>query len=49
MLDAFRHVLALGTTPDWELLGLSTASSIVLLILGFQLFKRLEREFADIV
>ena len=49
ILDAFRHVLALGTMPDWELLGLSTASSAVLLVLGFQLFKRLEREFADIV
>lgn len=49
MLEGFRHVLALGTSPDWGLLGLSTASSLVLLTLGFRIFKKLEREFADIV
>jgi len=49
MLEGFRHVLALGTSPDWGLLGLSTASSIVLLAMGFRIFKKLEREFADIV
>jgi lipopolysaccharide transport system permease protein len=49
MLEGFRRVLALGTSPDWGLLGLSTASSIVLLAVGFRIFKKLEREFADIV
>jgi lipopolysaccharide transport system permease protein len=48
MLEGFRRVLALGQAPDWELLGLSTASSVVLLLLGFRIFKRLEREFADV-
>jgi|SRR5581483_662285 len=49
MLEGFRHVLALGVSPDWGLLGLSTLSSTVLLLLGFRIFKKLEREFADIV
>lgn len=49
MLEGFRHVLALGTSPDWGLLGLSVASSILLLAVGFRIFKKLEREFADIV
>jgi lipopolysaccharide transport system permease protein len=49
MLEGFRQVLALGSTPDWGLLGLSTASSLVLLAIGFRLFKRLEREFADVI
>ena len=48
-LEGFRRVLALGHAPDWGLLGLSTVSSIVLLTIGFRIFKRLEREFADVV
>jgi lipopolysaccharide transport system permease protein len=48
-LDGFRHVLAVGSAPDWGLLGLSTLSATIVLLLGFRVFKRLEREFADIV
>jgi lipopolysaccharide transport system permease protein len=48
-LDAFRNVLALGTSPDWLYLGLSTLSSLLLLVAGFHMFKRLEPEFADVV
>lgn len=48
-LDGFRRVLALGQSPHWGLLGISTASGIVLLAIGFRIFKRLEREFADVV
>ena len=43
------EVIALGVAPDWELLGLSTLSAFVILVFGFHLFKRLEREFADVV
>jgi lipopolysaccharide transport system permease protein len=48
-LDGFRHVLALGTMPDWGLLGLSTLSGSIALVAGYWLFKRLERAFADVV
>jgi lipopolysaccharide transport system permease protein len=48
-LDAFRNVLAVGTSPDWLYLGLSTLSALVLLVGGFHVFKRLEPEFADVV
>jgi lipopolysaccharide transport system permease protein len=48
-LDGFRHVLAVGSAPDWGLLGLSTLSATIVFLLGFRIFKRLEREFADIV
>ena len=48
-LDGFRHVLAVGSAPDWGLLGLSTLSATIVFLLGFRVFKRLEREFADIV
>jgi lipopolysaccharide transport system permease protein len=49
MLEGFRRVLAVGEGPDWGLLGLSMLSSIVLLMVGFRVFKRLEREFADVI
>lgn len=48
-LEGFRRVLAVGTTPDWGLLGISTASALVLLLVGYKWFKSLEREFADVV
>ena len=48
-LDGFAHVLASGTMPDWGLVGISTASSTVLLLVGYRIFKSLEREIADVV
>lgn len=49
MLEGFRKVLAEGASPDWGLLGISVASSLVLLFIGLRLFKRLEGEFADVI
>jgi len=48
-LEGFRQVFAVGAPPDWGLLGLSAASSTLLLLAGYALFKRLERHFADVV
>lgn len=48
-LEGFRRVLAVGTTPDWGLLGISVASGTVLLFAGYRWFKSLERDFADVV
>jgi len=49
ILDAFRSVLALGTTPDVGLLAASLAGTVLLLWVGFRLFKSLEPGFADLV
>jgi lipopolysaccharide transport system permease protein len=48
-LEGFRRVLAVGEAPDWGLLGCSTFTSIILLLVGFRIFKKLEREFADVI
>ena len=48
-LEGLRRVFAVGVPPDWSLLGLSTAAGTVLLVSGYWFFKRLEREFADVV
>ena len=44
-----RRVFALGEFPDWELLGLSALTGVVLTVVGYFFFKRLERQFADVV
>jgi len=48
-LEGFRRVIAVGVAPDWRLLGYGTLTSSLLLLFGYRLFKRLEREFADVV
>lgn len=48
-LEGFRRVLAAGMAPDWMLLGLGSVTTCALLLIGYRVFKRLEREFADVV
>ena len=49
VLTRRQRFIALGTSPDWLYLGLSTLSSCALLVVGFHVFKRLEPEFAEVV
>lgn len=48
-LDAMRRSFGSGQGPDWSLLGVSTASSILLLLVGYRVLKALERRMADVV
>jgi ABC-type polysaccharide/polyol phosphate export permease len=48
-LDGFVHVFAAGSSPNWGLLAISAASSCVLLLVGYRVFKSFEREIADVV
>jgi lipopolysaccharide transport system permease protein len=48
MIVGFRNS-TLGGPMDWGLLGLSAATSIVLLVAGLFIFRRTERRFADII
>ena len=49
ILDAFRWSI-LGTgQPQWWALGPATAVSVLLLAAGAMLFKKMEREFADVI
>jgi lipopolysaccharide transport system permease protein len=49
VVDAYRRVLLQGQPPDLMHLASTGMISLVLLLLGYRYFKRLEREFADIV
>jgi ABC-type polysaccharide/polyol phosphate export permease len=49
VIDAWRRTLLLGDNPDLTTLGIAAASSVVLLLIGFRIFKRLEAAFADLL
>jgi lipopolysaccharide transport system permease protein len=49
LTDAFRAVIAHGRAPDWGLLAISTAMSLVILLVAYVYFKSAERVFADII
>jgi lipopolysaccharide transport system permease protein len=49
LIEAFRSVVALGRSPDWELLAVSAAVSLVVLAVAYIYFKRAERAFADVI
>jgi ABC-type polysaccharide/polyol phosphate export permease len=48
VIDGMRRTILSGQPPEWIPLGAGAASSIIFLILGFKLFKRLETGMADI-
>lgn len=48
VIDGFRRALLEGLPPNWPTFAAGTASSFVVLIGGFVLFKRLETGIADV-
>jgi ABC-type polysaccharide/polyol phosphate export permease len=48
VIDGLRRTVLLGLDPDWQALGIGTASAFLVLSVGYWLFKRLESGIADI-
>ena len=48
-LDGFFRVVAVGSPPDWTLLGASLLSGCVALQIGHAVFRRLQPRFADVI
>ncbi len=48
-LDALRRIYVDATAPDFTLLGLSAASATVILLVGIEVYRRLEPGFADVI
>ncbi len=48
IIDSYRETILYGRMPNWYLLGLGTLSTLVLLIGGLKLFRRLDMGFADV-
>ena len=48
IIEGFRAVL-FGKPVEWELLGVATALTLILLIFAAFIFRRMEKSFADVV
>jgi lipopolysaccharide transport system permease protein len=49
IIESYRNVLVKGVSPDFFYLGVAAAGSVVLFILGYLYFKRIEMTFADVI
>ena len=49
IINAYRQVILAGGAPNFMSLGIAAILSIVLFVLAFRLFKKLEGQFADAV
>ena len=48
-IDTYRKVALNGQAPSWDYVGLASAISIVLLVVGYRRFKKLEPLFAETI
>jgi len=49
IIDSYRKILLLGTHPNLYELGYSALISILILVLGYKYFKKVEMDFADVI
>lgn len=49
IIDSYRRIILQGKMPDWNHLGLAALMSILLLVIVYWYFKRVEMEFADVI
>lgn len=48
-INAYRQVLLGGAFPKWESLSIGIFVSVIFFIISYRLFKKVEKDFADIV
>lgn len=48
VIDGYRRTVLLGEPPAWDLLLVGALTALLLLVVGFFIFKRLEAGFADV-
>jgi ABC-type polysaccharide/polyol phosphate export permease len=49
IIESYKRVALLGQPPMWSYLGIAAVVSIVVLIVGYKVFKKLEPSFAEMV
>jgi lipopolysaccharide transport system permease protein len=49
LIDSYRRITLLGQLPQWNYLALGTAVSLIILIIGYTFFRRVESKFADLI
>lgn len=48
VIDGYRRCVLYGQAPDWPLVGLGAGAALVMLLVGYTMFKRLETGIADV-
>ena len=48
VIDSYRRAILFGLAPRWTLLGLGGLMSVLMLVVGYAVFKRLEPGFSDV-
>lgn len=48
VIDNVRRTMLKGQAPTWGLLGIATVGSLLYLVIGYRVFKRMEVQFADL-
>ena len=49
IIDSYRRILVAGQPPQWQFLGMAAGVSLLVFLLGYSYFKRMEAKFADII
>ena len=49
IIDSYRKILVLGQPPEWRFLGMAAGVSLLIFIIGYRYFKKMEGKFADII
>lgn len=49
IIDGYRRVLIQGKPPDFYYLGIAAFVSIIIFVLAFQYFKKIEMTFVDVI
>lgn len=49
LMDGYRSVLVRGVGPDWHLLSITLLVTLMVGVIGYAVFNRLEGNFADVV
>lgn len=49
LIEGFRNVMLKGQPPDYQSLLVALIASLVLLMISYRVFKRLEKKFADVI
>lgn len=49
IITAYREIILYGRPPTWSFLAISGVEAIVIFIVGYWIFKKLEASFADII
>jgi len=49
VVEGFRSSLVFGRAPDWSIVSVSAAITLVLFVSAFVMFKRMDKYFADVI